>query len=45
MLVCYCQRDSEMGASGWFNGHVDERELLQMQPLFGSFQAHVPLID
>ncbi|XP_062145114.1 uncharacterized protein LOC133852384 isoform X2 [Alnus glutinosa] len=39
------QRDFEKGASGWFNGHVDERELLQMQPLFGSSQAHVPLVD
>lgn len=34
-----------MGAPGWFNGHVDKRELLQMQPLFGSSQAHVPLVD
>jgi len=45
MLVCNYQRDSEMGASGWFNGHVDERKLLQMQPLFGFSQGHVPLVD
>lgn len=41
MLVCYHQRDSEMGPSGWINGHVDKRELL-----FGSSQVHhFPLVD
>lgn len=40
MLVCYHQRDSEMGPSGWINGHVDKRELL-----FGSSQGlHFPLV-
>lgn len=34
-----------MGAPGWFNGHVDKRELLQMDMFNGSSQAHVPLVD
>jgi hypothetical protein len=34
-----------MGALGWFNGHVDKRELLQMDMFNGSSQAHVPLVD
>ncbi|XWS48704.1 hypothetical protein CRYUN_Cryun13aG0099200 [Craigia yunnanensis] len=39
------QYDTEVGAPGWFGGHIDNKESLQMQTSFESSHTQTPLYD